>query len=68
MYSFKRKYPFMLMSTIFIKKKKTTKSKGLLKIWRNRKPSALLVGMQTGIATVENDMVSPQKIKNGTAL
>ena len=32
------------------------------------KPRALLVGMQTGVATVENSMELPQKIKNGTAL
>ena len=31
-------------------------------------PSTLLVGMQTGTATVENSMGSPQKIKNGTVL
>ena len=30
-------------------------------------PSALLVGMQTGAATVENSMVFSQKTKNGTA-
>ena len=30
-------------------------------------PSALLVGMQTGVATVENSMEFPQKAKNGTA-
>ena len=30
-------------------------------------PTALLVGMQTGAATVENSMEFPQKIKNGTA-
>ena len=30
-------------------------------------PSALLVGMQTGEATVENSMEFPQKTKNGTA-
>ena len=30
-------------------------------------PSALLVGMQTGVATVENSMEFPQKMKNGTA-
>ena len=28
----------------------------------------LLVGMQTGAATVENSMEFPQKTKNGTAL
>ena len=27
----------------------------------------LLVGMQTGVATMENSMEFPQKIKNGTA-
>ena len=31
-------------------------------------PCALLVGMQTGEATVENNMEFPQKTKNGTAL
>ena len=30
-------------------------------------PSALLVGMQTGVATVENSMKFPQKTKNGAA-
>ena len=30
-------------------------------------PSTLLVGMQTGEATVENSMEFPQKTKNGTA-
>ena len=30
--------------------------------------SALLVGMQTGEATVENSMEFPQKTKNGSAL
>ena len=29
--------------------------------------SALLVGIQTGAATVENSMEIPQKTKNGTA-
>ena len=31
-------------------------------------PSAPLVGMLTGAATVENSMEFPQKTKNGTAL
>ena len=35
---------------------------------RKGNPSALLVGMQTGEATVENNMEFPQKTKNGTAL
>ena len=34
---------------------------------RKENPSALLVGMQTGAATVENSMEFPQKIKNQTA-
>ena len=36
-------------------------------MWREGNTSALLVGMQTDAATVENSMVFPQKIKNGTA-
>ena len=35
---------------------------------RKENPSALLVGMQTGEATVENSMEFPQKTENGTAL
>ena len=34
---------------------------------RKGNPSALLVGMQTGAATVENSMGFPQKTENGTA-
>ena len=34
---------------------------------RKGNPSALLVGMQTGEATVENSMEFPQKTKNGSA-
>ena len=37
-------------------------------MWRQGKLSALLVGMQTDEATVENSMEFPQKTKNGTAL
>ena len=33
-----------------------------------RKPCALLVGMQTGAATVEDNMEVPQKVKNRTIL
>ena len=36
-------------------------------MWRKGNPSAPLVGMQTGVATVENSMEFPQKTKNGTA-
>ena len=35
---------------------------------RKRNPRALLVGTQTGAATVENSMEVPQKIKNRTTL
>ena len=37
-------------------------------MWGRGNPRALLVGMQTGTATVENSMESPHKSKNGTAL
>ena len=36
-------------------------------MWRKETPCTLLVGMQTGAATVENSMEFPQNIKNGTA-
>ena len=39
----------------------------LEKMQRKGNPSALLVGLQTGAATVENSMEFPQKTKNGTA-
>ena len=35
----------------------------LERMWRNGNPLALLVGMQTGAATLENSMEVPQKIK-----
>ena len=48
--------------------KQINKQQVLVKLWRKGNPSALLVGMQTGEATVENSMEFPQKTKNGTAL
>ena len=39
----------------------------LERMQRKGNPSALLVGMQAGAATVENSMEFPQKTKNGTA-
>ena len=33
-------------------------------MWRNRNPLALLMGMQTGAAALENSVEVPQKIKN----
>ena len=35
----------------------------LVRMWRERNPHALLVGMQTGAATVEHSMEAPQKVK-----
>ena len=40
----------------------------LERMWTKGNPSTLLVGMQTGAATVENSMEFPQKTKNGTTL
>ena len=40
----------------------------LERLWKKGNPSALLVGMQTGVATVENSMELPQKTKNGSAI
>ena len=37
----------------------------LERMQRKGNPSTLLVGMQTGAATVENSMEFPQKTKNG---
>ena len=45
-------------------KKKTRQKMVLVRMWRNWKPGALLVGMQSGAATVENSMAVPQKIKS----
>ena len=39
----------------------------LVMMWRKANPRALLVVMQTGVATLENSMKFPQKTKNGTA-
>ena len=36
-------------------------------MWTRGNPHTLLVGMQTGAATVENSMEFPKKIKNGTS-
>ena len=36
-------------------------------MWRKRNPPALLVGMQTGAATMENSIKVRQKVKNRTA-
>ena len=44
------------------------KQQVLARMWRKRNLCALLVGKQTGAATVENAMEVPQKIKNRTTL
>jgi len=36
----------------------------LVRMLRNRMPCTLMVGMQTGAATVENSMAGPQKAKH----
>ena len=43
------------------------KSIVLVRMWRKGNPFALLVGMQTGAATVESIMEFAQKAKSGTA-
>ena len=40
----------------------------LERMWRIRNSLALLVGMQTGAATLENSVEVPQKIKNRSTL
>ena len=35
----------------------------LVRMWRNGNPLALLVGMQTGAAALENSVAVPQKLK-----
>ena len=47
--------------------KQINKQQVLERMWRKGNPSALLVGMQTGAATMEYNMEFPQKTKNGTA-
>ena len=37
-------------------------------MWRKGNPLTLLVGMQTGIAAMENSVEIPQKNKNRTAI
>ena len=40
----------------------------LERMWQNGNPFALLVGMQTGEAGLENSVEVPQKIKNRPTL
>ena len=48
--------------------KQSNRQQLLERMRRKGDPSALLVGMQTGAATVENSMEFPQKTENETAL
>ena len=59
------RYYFTLVRMAIIKK--AIKQRVLERMRRKGNPSALLVGMQTDEATVENSMEFPQKTKNGTA-
>ena len=43
------------------------KQQVLARLWIKGNPTALLVGMQAGTATMANSMEFPQKTKNGTA-
>ena len=45
---------------------KQINKQALERMWRTGNPTALLVGMQTGAATVGNSMEFSQKTKNGT--
>ena len=40
----------------------------LARLWRNWNPCTLLVGMQNSVASLENSMEVPQKIKNRTII
>ena len=40
----------------------------LVRMWKKGSPLTLLLGMQTGTATLENSIEAPQKVKNRTAL
>ena len=51
------KYHFTLVRMAIINHKQEV----LVRLWRKRNPCAMLVGMQTGAATVENSVVFPQK-------
>ena len=59
------RYHFTLLKWLSLINQRTTSA--LDGMQRKGNPSALLVGMQTGAATVENSMEFPQKTKNGTA-
>ena len=47
--------------------KQINKQQVMERMWRKENPSTLLVGMQTGAATVENSKEFTHKTKNATA-
>ena len=49
-------------------KEKLKEQQTLVRMWRKGNPLALWIGMQTGAATLENNMKVPQKVKNGATL
>ena len=55
------RYHFTPVRMAIIKKSK--KQQVLSRMWRKGNPSALLVELQTGVATVENSMEIPQKME-----
>ena len=56
------------LTPVRMAKIKNKKQQMLASMQRKGNPLALLVGMQTGAATVENSMEIPQKIKNTNTL
>ena len=59
------RYNLILVRMAIINKQ--TNKQVLVKMWRKGNTFALLVGMQTGSATVESSMEIPQKLKNESA-
>ena len=57
-----KRYHFTSLRMAIINKQQMLK-----RMWRKGNSSTLLVGLQTGAATMENSMEFPQKNKNGTA-
>ena len=53
---------------VMVAKINNTKTTGVARMWRKGNPLALLLGMQTDAATLENNTEVPQKVKNTTTL
>ena len=54
------------LTPVRMAKVSNTRNEVLARMQRKRNPHALLVGMQTGAPTLENNMEVPQKVKNRT--